>query len=164
MWGMSEPLSSDAADARPRRPVSIAAAAALVLALVAVGLSAVAILRPAAASCQVAAWDAVPKASEIPSGWTIGATDIYPDSQTTTIAGPDPGDGSGAPTIYTSVTCFGDRAPDAIDRVEQASKNAGRSVTALDGIGEAGYAITGDTAGASAIQLRRGSLVAYLAS
>jgi hypothetical protein len=173
MWSMAQTLSSDATDAtdatdaadpRPRRPVSIAAAAALVLALVAVGLSAVAILRPAAASCQVAAWNAVPKASEMPSGWTIGATDIYPDNQTTTIAGPASDSGSGGSTIYASVTCFGDRAPDAIDRSEQASKDAGRSVTPLDGIGEAGYAIAGDTAGASALQFRRGSLVAYLAS
>jgi hypothetical protein len=163
MLGMRQHLTSDAADARPRRPVSIAAAAALVVALVAIGLSAVAILRPAAASCQVAAWDAVPKASEIPSGWTIGTTDIYPDNRTTTIGGPASA-GSPGSTIYASVTCFGDRAADAISRSEQASKNAGRSVTPLDGIGETGYAIAGDTAGASALQFRRGPLVAYLAS
>jgi hypothetical protein len=163
MFGMRQPLTSDAADGRPRRPVSIAAAAALVVALVAIGLSAVAILRPAAASCQVAAWDAVPKASEIPSGWTIGTTDIYPDNRTTTIGGPASA-GSPGSTIYASVTCFGDRAADAISRSEQASKNAGRSVTPLDGIGETGYAIAGDTAGASALQFRRGPLVAYLAS
>lgn len=163
---MSRSFSSDvdAAGARPRRPVSIAAVAAIVLALVAVGLSAAAILRPAAPSCEVAAWDAIPKASEIPSGWTIGATDIYPGSQTTTIARPDPGDGSGASTIYMSVTCFGDHAPDAITRSEQASKDAGRSVTALDGIGEMGYTIAGGTAGASALQFRRGPLLAYVAS
>ena len=167
---MVQPLSSDAADApdaaaaRPRSRVSIAVAASLILALVAVGLSAVAILRPAAASCQVAAWDAVPKASEMPSGWTIGSTDIYRDNQTTTIAGPDTGDGSGGSTMYLNVTCFGDRAPDAIDRSERASRNAGRVVTVLDGIGEAGYAIAGDTNGAGALHFRRGSLVAYLAS
>src|SRR5450759_4991353 len=114
MWSMLEPLSSDAADARPRRPISIVAIAALVIALVAVGLSAAAILRPAAASCQVAAWDAVPKAGEVPSGWTIGSTDIYPDNQTTTIAGPASASGSAGSTIYASVTCFGDRALDAI--------------------------------------------------
>jgi len=129
-----------------------------------VSLSAVAIVRPAAASCQVAAWDAVPSSSEIPSGWTIGPTDIYGDSQTTTIAGPDPGDGSGGPRIFLSVTCFGDRASDVVDRMEQSSKDAGRSVTALDGIGEAGYEIAGDTASASALHFRRGSLVAYLAT
>lgn len=162
--GMLQPLTSDAADARPRRPVSIAAAAALVVALVAVGLSAVAILRPAAASCQVAAWDAVPKASEIPSGWTMGSTDIYPDNQTTTLAGPPSASGSAGSTIYASVTCFGDRASDAIARSERASTNAGRSVTPLDGIGETGYAIAGDTAGVSALQFRRGPLVAYLAT
>lgn len=164
MLGMLQPPTSNAADARSRRPVSMAAAAALVVALVAVGLSAVAILRPASASCQVAAWDAVPKAGEIPSGWTIGSTDIYPDNQTTTIAGPASASGSAGSTIYASVTCFGDRAPAAISRSEQASTNAGRSVTPLDGIGETGYAIAGDTAGASALQFRRGPLVAYVAS
>ena len=176
MWSMAQDLSADtsdtadvadapdAADPRPRRPVSIAVAAALVLALVAVGLSAVAILRPAAASCQVAAWSAIPKVSEMPSGWTIGGTDIYPDNQTTTIEVPASASGSGGSTVYASVTCFGDRAPDAVSRSEQASRDAGRAVTPLDGIGEAGYAIAGDTAGASALQFRRGSLVAYLAS
>lgn len=164
MLGMLQPLTSDAADARPRRPISIVAIAALVIALVAVGLSAVAILRPAVASCQVAAWDAVPKASEIPSGWMIGSTDVYPDNQTTTIAGPASASGSAGSTIYASVTCFGDRASDAISRTEQASKDAGRSVTPLDGIGETGYAIAGDTTGASALQFRRGPLVAYVAS
>ena len=154
----------DIVDPRARRPVHIIAVAALVLALVAVGVSAVAILRPAAASCQVAAWGAIPKASEMPSGWTIGGTDIYPDNQTTTIVGPASASGSGGSTIYASVTCFGDRAPDALDRSEQASRDAGRAVTPLNGIGEAGYAVAGDTAGASALQFRRGSLVAYIAS
>ncbi len=150
--------------APPRRPFSIAVVAALVLALVAVGLSAFAILRPATTSCQAAAWDAVPKASEIPSGWTIGATDIYPNNQTTTIAGPASSTGSGGSTIYASVTCFGESAADAVDRSEQASRSAGRAVTPLDGIGEAGYAIAGSTTAASALQFRRGPLVAYLAS
>jgi hypothetical protein len=164
MLGMLQPLTSDAGDARPRRPISIVAIAALVIALVAVGLSAAAILRPAAASCQVAAWDAVPKAGEVPSGWTISSTDFYPDYQTTTIAGPASASGSAASTIYAYVTCFGDRALDAITRSQQASTNAGRSVTPLDGIGETGYAIAGGTAGASALQFRRGPLVAYVAS
>jgi hypothetical protein len=162
---MIEPMPSlDDFDERPRRPISIAVVAALVLALVAVGLSAFAILRPATSSCQVAAWDAVPVATEIPSGWTIGVTDIYPDNQTTTIAGPASTTGVAGATIYASVTCFGDSAADAVNRSEQASRSAGRSVTVLDGIGEAGYAIAGSTTAASAMQFRRGPLVAYLAS
>lgn len=151
-------------DMPPPRRVSIALVATLVLALVAVGLSAFAILRPATSSCQVAAWDAVPRASEIPSGWTIGVTDFYPDNQTTTIAGAASTTGSGGSTIYASVTCFGGSAADVVDRSELASRTAGRSVTVLDGIGEAGYAIAGSTTAASALQFRRGPLVAYLAS
>jgi hypothetical protein len=151
-------------EAPPPRRFTIAIVAALVLALVAVGLSAFAILRPATSSCQSAAWDAVPRASEIPAGWTIGVTDFYPDNQTTTIAGPASTTGSAGSTIYASVTCFGASAADAFDRSELASRSAGRSVTVLDGIGEAAYAIAGSTAGASAMQFRRGPLVAYLAS
>ena len=156
--------TDDGDGGRPRRTVLIVAVAALVLALVAVGLSAVAYLRPNTSSCEVAAWNSVPTASEIPAGWKVTATDVYPDNQTTTITGPTPADGSAALTIYASVTCFGDHAADAIARSEQASKDAGRAVTAIDGIGETGYAIAGDTSGASAIQFRRGSLLAYLAS
>ena len=100
----------------------------------------------------------------VPTGWKVTATDVYPDNQTTTITGPVPANGAAASTIYASVTCFGDHAADAIARSEQASKDAGRAVTAVDGIGDIGYAIAGDTSGASAIQFRRGSLLAYLAS
>ncbi len=149
---------------RLRRTGLVVAVAALVLALVAVGLSAAAYLRPSTSSCEVAAWDSVPTVSELPTGWRVTATDVYPDNQTTTITGPVPANGAAASTIYASVTCFGDHAADAIARSEQASKDAGRAVTAVDGIGDTAYAIAGDTSGASAIQFRRGSLLAYLAS
>ena len=160
---MSRSLPSDASNPRSGGPVPIVAGAALVLAIVAIALSLLTIIRPAA-GCQVAAWDAVPTASEMPSGWTVGSTNIYRDSQTTSITGPNPGNGSVASTIYLSVTCFPDRAQDVVDRMEQASKSAGRAVTPLDGIGEVGYAVSGDTGGASAMQFRRGTLVAYLAT
>jgi hypothetical protein len=101
---------------------------------------------------------------DVPTGWTLGATDIYGDSQTTTILGPDPGDGSGGSRIYLSVTCFNDRAQTVIDRMEQSSKTAGRTVTPIDGIGEGGYALAGDATSAGALHFRRGSLVAYLAT
>ncbi len=149
---------------RPRRTGMIVAIAALVLAIVAVGLSAVAYLRPTTSSCEVAAWNSVPVASEIPTGWRVTATDVYPDNQTTTITGPTPAGGAAASTIYASVTCFGDHAADAIARSEQASEVAGRAVTPVAGLGETGFAIAGDTSGASAIQFKRGSLLAYLAS
>jgi hypothetical protein len=160
----TETDDGDGPGARPRRTVLIVAVAALVLALVAVGLSAAAYLRPTTSSCELAAWNSVPTAGELPTGWKVTATDVYPDNQTTTITGPTPADGSAAVTIYASVTCFGDHATDAIARSEQASEDAGRAVTPIDGIGDTGYAIAGDTSGASAIQFRRGSLLAYLAS
>lgn len=159
---MSEPTPRDDTFGRSRRAVPALAVAALILALVAVGVSAVAIMRPSPASCQAAAWNAVPVAADIPAGWTISATDIYPNSQTTTIHGPTPTDGSAASTVYLSVTCYGDRAADALSRSQQASMEAGRSVTALEGMGEAGYTVAADAAGASTFQFRRGSLVALL--
>ena len=55
--------TDDGDGGRPRRTVLIVAVAALVLALVAVGLSAVAYLRPTTSSCEVAAWNSVPTAS-----------------------------------------------------------------------------------------------------
>ena len=158
---MSRNLSPDDGDARPRRLVPIAVAAALILAIAAASLSVAVLFRPAASGCQVAAWNSVPRASEMPSGWTMGATNIYGDSQTTTISGPDPGDGTG-PRIYLSVTCFSERAQEVVDRMGQSSKDAGRTVTALDAIGEAGYSIAADSASGSALQFRRGSLVAYM--
>jgi hypothetical protein len=150
--------------ARSRRTGLIIAVAALVLAIVAVGLSAVAYLRPTTSSCEVAAWNSVPVAAEIPTGWRVTGTDVYPDNQTTTITGPIPAGGAAASTIYASVTCFGDHAADAIARSERASEDAGRAVTPVTGLGETGFAIAGDTSGASAIQFKRGSLLAYLAS
>ena len=153
---------ADAPDQRSLRSVPIIAVAALVLAIVAVGLAAVVLLRPAAASCEVAAWDAVPRASELPAGWTIGTTDIYRDYQATRLVGPDPGDGSGPASIYTNVTCFGDSAGDAVDRAERAAKNAQLDVAALDGVGQAGYEIVGGLTGGSVLHFMRGPLVAYV--
>ena len=142
MQVMSEPTPRDDTASRPsRRAVAALAVAALVLAIVAVGLSAVAFMRPSPAGCQAAAWNAVPIAGEIPAGWTVSATDIYPNSQTTTIHGPIPADGSAASTVYLSVTCYGDRAADALSRSQQASMEAGRSVTTLEGMGDAGYTV-----------------------
>jgi hypothetical protein len=137
---------------------------ALLLAAAALVVGALTYLRPGPTLCQASAWDALPAAGDLPSGWTIGSTDYYRDSQTTTLAGPDPGDGSGGANLYVSVTCFGADAADAVARSRASATEAGRPVTDLEGMGDGGYEILNSSAGSGVLYFHRATLAAYLAS
>ncbi len=145
---------------------SLLALGALVLSVAALMVAAVGFLRPSptATSCQSGAWDAIPAAADLPTGWSVGSTDFYRDSQTTTLAGPDPGDGSGGPSLFVSVTCFGADAANAVTRSRSSATAVGRPVTDLAGIGEAGYQVLDSSAGSSILHFQRATLVAYVAS
>jgi hypothetical protein len=136
---------------------------ALVVAAIALVLGAWSVLGPARASCQTAAWDAIPAATALPAGWTLGATDFYVQSQTTTLLGPaDETTGSGA-VVYSSVTCFGGDAGEVLRRSRSSAESAGATVEDVESVGDEGYSMSDSTTGSSAYHFRRGSLVAYMA-
>ncbi len=113
--------------------------------------------------CQAASWDAVPPAARLPAGWTVGTTDYYIDSQTTTLVGPstDETTGGGA-LVYATVTCYAGSAADALSRSRTSAEVAGATVDDLQGVGDDAYSMSDPSTGSSAYHIRRGALLAYL--
>lgn len=141
------------------------------LAVLAVALAGVALvvglmnlLGSGRSSCQAASWDAVPAGARLPAGWTVGTTDYYLDSQTTTLVGPatDETTGGGA-LVYASVSCYAGSAGDALHRSRTSAEAAGATIDALPELGDEAYAMSDPSTGSSAYHIRRGALLAYLA-
>src|SRR5690349_16547406 len=84
-------------------------------------------------ACRTAAWGAIPKANALPSGWSLGSTDLNANGITVSVMGPDPGDGSTGPVVYASVTCYGEGAPSALDANKAAATAAKANVQARNG-------------------------------
>jgi hypothetical protein len=136
---------------------------AIVIAGVALGLTAWRFLTPSAASCQDTVWSAVPAANELPAQWTARGTTFDLNRRTVTFAGPDPGDGSGAPTVLATATCFPQGAADAVGRAAAAAREYGQVVTTKNDFSDGGFEST-DTSGAIFLEFQRGDIVVDLAA
>jgi hypothetical protein len=112
-------------------------------------------------SCQTAAWDTTPGAGDLPSGWTIGASQYDPDRKFMRFLGPVSADGSSQPTIDATVTCFAEGAADSVTRSRDAVAATGETVTSRDDLGDQAF-IAVDQSGATLLQMRNGNLVVYL--
>lgn len=140
------------------------ALAALAIALLATGLVAWRFLAPADAGCQTTAWDVSPAVEQLPSGWTISASQYDVSRKTLTLLGPTPQDTTtNRAVLYATVTCYSQGAADSVTRSEAAATAAGQAVAQRTDLGEQGFLAT-DTSGAMFLQFRRGSVVVYLAA
>ena len=138
------------------------AAAALALALVAVGLAAWQLIA-APATCQQQAWDVAPDANDYPDGWSLGASQYDLSRKTMSFVGALPTDEfSGQAAIITTITCFPEGAGEAVSRSQQAAEEAEQSVVDRDDLGEQAFSAI-DPSGATFMQLRTGNVVVYLA-
>jgi hypothetical protein len=150
-----------AGEARATRRVAVAA---LVLALVGVGIAATRFLFPAAGSCQQDSWDVRPAEGDLPAGFTLSVAQYDINRQQVTFLGPLPVDETAAQgVVYVTVTCFEEGAEDAVARSEQAARDASQTVTDRDDLGNGGFAAT-DENGSNFIQLRHDDVVVYLAA
>lgn len=150
-----------ASDGRTTRRVAVAA---LVLALVGVGLAAAPFLLPRDESCQTRAWGVQPATSDLPTGWSLSSSQYDINRQQVTFLGPLPADETTAQgVVYTTVTCFPQNAADALARSEEAARTAGQTVTPRDDLGDGGFTAT-DESGATFVQLRHDGIVVYLAA
>ena len=158
----TQTAASDAAT-RARRALWLAIAAILI-AIVAVGITAWRLVTPTAAACQSTAWGATPAAADLPEGWSVGASQFEPDRMLMTLLGPAPTDPSTSrPVVYTTVTCFPQDAAGALAKSQAAAADAGLTVTARTDLGEQGFAAV-DGSGASFVQFLTGDVVAYVAA
>jgi hypothetical protein len=161
------PASTSPATAEAAQPADsrarLIAIAAVVIALVGLGIAAWHAFVPAS-SCQTTAWDAIPAASDLPEGWTVGATQYDRDRMSTTLLGPQPQDTSAQQAIvYATVTCYVSDASGAVSRSEQAAADAGQSVASRTDLGDEGFTAL-DPSGATFIQFRARDVVAYVAA
>jgi hypothetical protein len=147
--------------ARTSRWIAITA---LVLAVIGVGLAAWRVLAPSEASCQTEAWDVNPAAEDLPAGWSVSSSQYDVNRKQMTILGPLPPDETTSQAVlYATITCFPQGADDAVARSADAATAAGQVVTGRDDLGEQAFEAVDDS-GATFIQLRSGSIVAYLAA
>jgi hypothetical protein len=137
--------------------------ALVALALAVVALGAVFLGRGTdRAACQTAAWKAIPNSDSLPTGWTLGTTDMNANGMTVSILGPASADGTASqPVVYASVTCYGDVAATALTQNKAAAEAAGATVTAR-GSGDA-YDVDNPATGSVTTLFRVGGLVAQIA-
>jgi hypothetical protein len=136
---------------------------ALVIALIAVGLTAWRLVSPAA-SCQSAAWGAAPSIADLPAAWSISATQYDVDRMSMTLLGPLPqGQTSARPVVYATVACYAHDAAAAVAKSQAAATAAGQTVSSRADLGDQGYTAL-DSSGASFIQFRHGDVVTYVAA
>ncbi len=157
------PSEERAALASSARTATRLAALAVLLAAVALGLTLWRLLGPSASSCQDTVWSAIPAANELPIQWTAKGTTFDTNRRTITFAGVDPGDGSGAPTVLATVTCFPEGAADAVARAQAAAREYGQVVTSKNDLSDGGFEST-DASGAIFLEFRRGDIVVDLAA
>ena len=150
-----------AEEGRTTRRIAIAA---IVVALLAVGLALVRALLPSSSSCQQASWDVKPAASDLPPGYTLSVSQYDINRQQVTFLGPLPADETSTQgAVYVTVTCFDEGAADAVARSEQAAKDANQTVIPRTDLGDGGFAAT-DEGGSNFVQLRHDDVVVYLAA
>ena len=138
--------------------------ALIALALAVVALGAVFLGRGTDRSaCQTAAYKAIPNPDSLPTGWTLGTTDMNVNGMTVSILGPASADGtSSQPVVYASVTCYGDVATTALTQNKAAAEAAGATVTARGSGGDA-YDVDNPATGSVTTLFRVGGLVAQIA-
>jgi hypothetical protein len=155
------PSDERAALAASTRTATQLAALALVLAGVALGLAIWRTVAPSVVSCQGSAWSAQPAANALPDQWTVKGTTFDVNRRTTQFAGADPGDGSGAPNVLATVTCFPEGAADAVARAQTAARDIGQVVNAKTDLSDGGFEAT-DASGAIFLEFRRADVIVDL--
>ena len=157
------PRSGETGATSARLSAAAPGIALIALALAIVALGAVFLGRGTdRTACQTAAWKAIPNPDSLPTGWTLGTTDMNANGMTVSILGPASADGTASqPVVYASVTCYGDVAVTALSQNKAAAEAAGATVTAR-GSGDA-YDVDNPATGSVTTLFRVGGLVAQIA-
>jgi hypothetical protein len=135
--------------------------AALIVAVVALAMSAIQVGLAATNSCDAEAWDAVPAEGALPSGWTVAETRITNEGLELSLDGPSAAEG-GAATAFATVSCHGTTASAYLDRSSQATEAAGQSPIDVAAIGDQRWAKRSSDFTMTHLTFRRGGLVVEL--
>ncbi|MHB8961160.1 MAG: hypothetical protein ACYDAN_16235 [Candidatus Limnocylindrales bacterium] len=153
------PSEERAALAASSRTATQLALIAIVIAGLALGLTVWRTLVGTGSSCQSAVWSAEPDANRLPAQWQMRGTTFDTNRRSTTYAGPDPGDGSGAPNVLATVTCIPDGAAEALSRAAAAAREVGQAVSTKDDLSDGGFEATDANSGAIFLEFRRGDIL-----
>ncbi len=153
------PSEERAALAASSRTATQLAVLAIVIAGLALGLTVWRMLAGTGSSCQSAVWSAEPDANRLPAQWTMRGTTFDTNRRSTTYAGQDPGDGSGAPNVLATVTCIPDGAAEALSRAAAAAREIGQAVSTKDDLSDGGFEATDGNSGAIFLEFRRGDIL-----
>ena len=135
--------------------------AALVVAVVALAMSAIQVGLAATNDCDAEAWDAVPAEGSLPGGWTVAETQISNEALELSLDGPSAAEG-GAATAFATVSCHGTTATAFVDRSSHAALAAGQSPIDVAPIGDQRWATRSSDFSTTQITFRRGGLVIEL--
>ena len=129
---------------------------------VAVGALAVAMRGPDPAGCETVAWQAIPDAAALPSGWSMVANQVFVDSLSTSLAGPTPSGSTQRQAAFTGVSCFGSDAGLALRRAHEGALAAGGADVSFATVGDESFVVFSPAASTTTLYFRRGPLVADL--
>ncbi len=153
------PSEERAALAASSRTATQLALLAIVIAGLALGLTVWRTLAGTGPNCQSAVWSAEPAANRLPAQWQMRGTTFDTNRRSTTYAGPDPGDGSGAPNVLATVTCIPDGAAEALSRAAAAARESGQAVSTKNDLSDGGFEATDANSGAIFLEFRRGDIL-----
>jgi hypothetical protein len=160
----SEPAAAAERSRQGARSTRRIAIAAIVVALLAIGLAAWRVVSPPGSPCQSTAWNVAPATGDLPAGWTLTSSQYDIDRKSMTLLGPSPSaQTTNQAVVYATITCYAQDAADAVSRSVAATTAAGQQVTQRPDLGEQGFSAV-DRSGAAFIQFRHGSVVAYIAA
>ncbi|HYC07463.1 MAG TPA: hypothetical protein VEG29_06015, partial [Candidatus Binatia bacterium] len=142
------------------------------LCIVAIAVSTIAIVltlvrssSTASDPCKTAAWDALPPQSELPDGWSMTATNYFISGVGSSLVGPAPSDGSSSgPTVFLSVTCYGDESHEVMTRSHDSAISSGDHDVPFTDLGDESFATTDAATSGTAVYIRQGPLVATMAT
>jgi hypothetical protein len=166
----SHPPQRSAAAAQPAASGGFTTLA--VLCIVAIAISTIAIVltlvrssSTASDPCKTAAWDALPAQSELPDGWSMTASNYFISGVGSSLVGPTPSDGSSSgPTVFLTVTCYGDESHEVMTRSHDSAIAAGDRDVPFTDLGDESFATTDAATSGTAVYIRQGPLVATMAT
>jgi hypothetical protein len=143
-----------------------------VLCIVAIAISTIAIVltlvrssSTASDPCKTAAWDALPAQSELPDGWLMTASNYFISGVGSSLVGPAPSDGSSSgPTVFLTVTCYGDESHEVMTRSHDSAIAAGDRDVPFTDLGDESFATTDAATSGTSVYIRQGPLVATMAT
>jgi len=140
-------------------------ALALIVAALALFVSATKQVPAADSACRTIAWNAVPTSDSLPTGWTINGSGFYTDGYGASLSGPTPsGTPTTGPAMNVRVSCYGADGHVVVKHSHDSDLAVGGTDVPFADIGDEALATEDSTGTTTSVYIRRGPLVASIAA